>query len=208
MLMTTKRALRRLMTLGVALAVLSGCGEGDGGLAASLRLSEMSESEEQTFCQWATEDTVCAETAGNPDDETEAGFTAPSSESGETPVEICLDSLDVLPDCTVGEYEPCLDEAKRDPCGAADASDCQALASCPQRPPSGRGAMSRDAAALACGLEIGTGIGALVWEMRRRIDDFWYCGGDVVSYCIEYSMACDHWSWEEYCVCAKTDCCH
>ncbi len=110
-----------------------------------------------------------------------------------TPLQACLDSFTMLPDCTVAKYEACLNEAKKDACGAAATSACQELMTCPGMGLRTGLGMSEAAAGILCSVELGTtfGIAALVWDMRMLIDESFYCTPAHV-YCIEYSMVCDH----------------
>lgn len=198
-----KQAARGLMALTIVSVALPGCG-GDNDtntgstLSADLRLGAMSNGQRETFCRWVTEPSTVCEQASNPDQ---------TPAKTKTPLQVCLDSFTMLPDCIVAQYQACLDEAKKDACGAAAASACQELMTCPgMRLRTGVG-MSADAAGAVCATEIGFGIGAIVWEIRRSRDDWHH--GDMFNYCIDYSRVCDHWNWQEGCICYSwLDGCH
>lgn len=53
-----------------------------------------------------------------------------------------------------------------------------------------------------CAVEIATGVGAIVWEIRRNMD------GDVChevfNYCYWYSLYCPHYSWQKGCLKQKS----
>lgn len=62
-------------------------------------------------------------------------------------------------------------------------------------------AMASQADAALCTLEIMTGVGAIVWEVRRKMDGFTKCPqyANVTQYCILASEACGHYTWSKGC---------
>ncbi len=59
--------------------------------------------------------------------------------------------------------------------------------------------MTANAAGVVCAAEIATGVGAIVWEVRRKMDG--YIAGNFARYCVEYSMYCPHYAWQKGCYC-------
>jgi hypothetical protein len=70
----------------------------------------------------------------------------------------------------------------------------------------GNGKWDHGTATTVCSLEWVTLIGAAVWERRSITDKF--KKGPPHSYCVEYSMNCDHYSWRQGCLKERwPDCC-
>jgi hypothetical protein len=77
----------------------------------------------------------------------------------------------------------------------------------PDRPPAGNGGWDSGTAQFVCLLEEVTGVGAIVWGQRRKLDK--YIGDSELSYCWSYSMACDHYHWRQGCLKEHNkDCCN
>jgi hypothetical protein len=58
---------------------------------------------------------------------------------------------------------------------------------------------------IVCELEAGTGVGAIIWNTRRKADK---CSSetrknDAITYCAVYSMSCPHYSWDSNCLLDK-----
>ena len=61
--------------------------------------------------------------------------------------------------------------------------------------------MPANTAGVLCAAEIATGVGAIVWEVRRKMVG--YISGNVAEYCQNYSMYCPHYAWQKGCFCSK-----
>lgn len=95
-----------------------------------------------------------------------------------------------------------------------------ALASCPAQnlqPPSN--GMTWNDASLLCSFEavFSFGIAAIVWDQRAKLDHYAYSAwnatndpagmvgsSDVMDYCIAYSLFCDHYNWQQGCLCTTS----
>ena len=202
-----KHAVLGLMALIMVSSGLSGCGGDDdddinGGstLSGDLRLGAMSDSQRETFCRRVTEPGTVCEQASNPDQ---------TPAETKTPLQVCLDSFTMLPDCTVAKYEACLNEAKKDACGAAATSACQELTICQGRTSLGCSDLAEfmpdanpedriAAGQLLCAAEMASGIGAIVWAVRRHSDG---CEAiSVFEYCDGYTYMFSHTQWIAGCM--------
>ena len=168
------------------------------GLPATLRLSELTAAQRETFCAWAVDPRAACV----------AAIPADAGAATATPVETCLAQFKMFSDCTVADYQACHDEALRDPCGAATTAACAALASCPASGPPTNESMSDGVAMEVCGLEMITGVGAMVWEVRRTADAAWtencWSVAQTQCCCITYSTQLDHYAWEKDAICRVT----
>ena len=205
-----KRTDAAFWVLAASLVLVGGvhCGAtttiGDPGLAATLRLSELTSGQIDAFCAWQSASAAtCATDAGMP---TDAGV------SGMTALDACRETFPALPDCTVGAYQACHEEALRDPCGAAFSTACQALGTCSTQgrvSPSNGGWGKDGRADIVCAVEMVTGVGAIVWAVRRAEDEYHAKttppGGEVLLYCHDYSVVCDHYNWEKRCICRSSE---
>jgi hypothetical protein len=79
----------------------------------------------------------------------------------------------------------------------------------PDRPPASNGGWDRTTSNWVCGAEYLTGVGAAIWQSRKCTDKY---NGGADPYCIDYSMACDHYKWRGGCLqekqpgCCSTSC--
>ncbi len=171
-------------------------------------LSELTAAQRKTFCGRVSDPGAVCEA------------TSQGTRSDKTPVQSCLDSVASLPNCSVAQYQKCMEEAKRDPCGAAATPACQELSTCRgdinagdacPPGPSESGSASEALKVItqaACVGEIATGIGAIVWAIRYSKDgcsDNYYRalpkGIRLLQYCYDYSMEFDHYKWVKGCMC-------
>ncbi len=104
-------------------AMLSCNGDGasgtDWGIPTTLVLSEITAPQRETFCGRVSDPAAVCEATGQ------------GTGSGTTPVQACLDTFTSLPNCAVAQYQRCVEEQKKDPCGAAQPEACPEVATCP-----------------------------------------------------------------------------
>ena len=215
------------LTLLVAIAIVAGpnCGSSGtsetSGLPAALRLSELSAPQIEAFCAWANSSTAtCTVDAGALDaGALDAGALPDAGATTQTPLEACVAAFPALPDCSIAQYEACERARRADPCGATTAADCLPLGTCPAQErvaPSNDG--MGDLAWVACSGEVLLGpIGVTVWGIRMALDHYVYAPAPLLGYflpqvlayqyCLEYSYVCDHYNWQQGCVCKYCQTC-
>jgi hypothetical protein len=109
--------------IGAALLLSAACGSDDGGdepgasgIAASTRVTALSDSEQQTLCGWIDEALAGQnETCGREPDREE-----------------CLGDLDLPADCdaTVADVEACIEALADAACDGADPAECAVFDAC------------------------------------------------------------------------------
>ena len=191
--------------VAAVLAGAAGCSSsttpegGNVGLAPDLKLRAMTESQRKAFCDLAASpNATCSESS-------DAG-------AGRDPAQDCLSYFSMLPDCTVATFDACLQEAATGDCASTAGPACAALASCPPQSAPSNGVMTYEKAYDTCDAELAwftLGIGNAVWKSRMNKDgaknyaaDGTTYVGSVKTYCVDYSMFCDHYSWQQGCLCS------
>ena len=199
----------RWLMVAAALAGAAGCSSSsdptptESGLARDLKLSAMTGSQREAFCdQMIQSSASCAQSY-------DAGVPVGDAGASKTPRQACLESFSRLPDCTAAMYDACRQQLASGACTAEATSPCAAIASCTSQSAPSNETMTQALAYDLCEAEFyfTLGIMAAVYDNYRYLDGVTNNVGGVqvnyaFSYCMDYRLKCNAWPWQKGCLCA------